>query len=70
MGCTEVSIEENSQEIQAQLSDLQNIRLLLEEARLHARNIGSAEGGRIEAQIATTLRDTNQQIHDLKASLP
>ena len=64
------SVEENRQEIQVRLSHLENIRLLLEEARVHARNMDSPEGYRIEGQIRTTLRETNRQIHDLRASLP
>jgi hypothetical protein len=63
-------MEEDRQEIQAWLSHLENIRILLEEARVHARNMGSPEGNRIEVQIRTTLRETNRQIHDLRASLP
>jgi hypothetical protein len=66
----EGSVEENRQEIQAWLTELENIRILLEEARVHARNMGSPEGDRIEGQIRTTLRETNRQIHDLRASLP
>jgi hypothetical protein len=62
-------VEEHRQEIQAQLSHLENIRLLLEEARVHARNMDSPEGDRIEGQIRTTLRDINRQIHDRRATL-
>jgi hypothetical protein len=61
-------VEENQQEIQARLSRLENIRILLEEARVHAREMGSPEGDRIEGQIRTTLREVNQQIFDLRAS--
>ena len=63
-------IEENRQEVQARLSHLENVRILLEEARVHGRNMGSPGGDRIEVQIRTTLRETNRQIHDLWASLP
>jgi hypothetical protein len=66
----EGSVEENRQELQAWLTELENIRILLEEARVHARNMGSPEGDRIEGHIRTTLRETNRQIHDLRASLP
>ena len=62
-------MEEERQEIQARLSHLENIRILLEEARVHARNMDSPEGDHIEGQIRTTLGDTNRQIHDLRASL-
>ena len=64
-------MEQNPQEeIQAWPTELENIRLLLEEARVHARNMDSPEGYRIEGQIRTTLSETNRQIHDLRASLP
>jgi hypothetical protein len=63
-------IEENRQEIHARLSHLENIRILLEEARVHGRNMSSSEGDRIEVQIRTTLMETNRQIHDVRASLP
>jgi hypothetical protein len=63
-------MEDERQEIQARLSHLENIRILLEEARVHARNMGSPEGDSLEGKIRTTLRDTNRQIHDLRASLP
>jgi hypothetical protein len=60
----------NRQEIQVRFTELENIRILLEEARVHARSMASREGVRIEGRIRTTLRDTNGQIHDLRASLP
>jgi hypothetical protein len=63
-------MEENQQEIQAWLLQLENIRILLEEARVHAREMGSPEGDRIEVQIRTTLREVNRQIFDLRASQP
>jgi hypothetical protein len=52
-------MEEDRQEIQARLSHLENFRILLGEARIHARNRGSPEGDGIEGQIRATLRDTN-----------
>jgi hypothetical protein len=53
-------VEDNQQEIQERLSHLENIRLLLEEARGHARDIGSPEGGQIDTQIATMLSEINK----------
>jgi len=61
-------VEDNQQEIQERLSHLENIRLLLEEARGHARDIGSPEGGQIDTQIATMLSEINKQIHNLRVS--
>jgi len=63
-------MDENRQEIQAWLSHLENFRILLEEARVHGRNMGSFEGDRIEVQVRTTLREANTQIHDQRAALP
>jgi hypothetical protein len=63
-------IEENRQEVQERLSHLENVRILLEEARVHVRNMGCPGGDRIDVQIRTTLRETNGQLHDLWASLP
>jgi hypothetical protein len=63
-------MEENRQETQVRFAELENIRILLEGARVHARNMASPEGERIEGHIRTTLRDTDRQMHDLRASLP
>jgi hypothetical protein len=69
-GVREARVEENQEEIQARLSQLENIRILLEEARVHARQMGSPEGDRIEGQIRATLREVSRQIFDLRASQP
>jgi hypothetical protein len=60
---------QNQREIQARLAELENMRVLLEEARAHARAIGDTEGERIEAEIETTLREVNRLMFDLGASL-
>jgi hypothetical protein len=52
-------MEEDRQEIQARLSHLENIRILLEEARVYGRHMGSLEGDRIEGQVGTPLGETN-----------
>ena len=41
-------MEEDRQEIKAWLSHLENIRLLLEEPKVHYRNMVNPEGDRIE----------------------
>jgi hypothetical protein len=61
-------VEENLQEIQARLSRLENIRILLEEAWLHAREIGGPEGQRLEVPIRATLKEVSKQVFDLRAS--
>jgi hypothetical protein len=55
---------------EARLSELENVRALVEEARIHARNVGGLEGVRIDAQLRTTLREVDRQMHDLRATLP
>jgi hypothetical protein len=55
---------------EARLSALEKIRALIEEARVHARNVGGLEGVRIDTQLTTTLREVDWQIYNLLASLP
>jgi hypothetical protein len=55
---------------EARLSALEKIRALIEEARVHARNVRGLEGVRIDAQLTTTLREVDRQIYNLLASLP
>jgi len=55
---------------EARLSALEKIRALVEEARVHARNVGGLEGVRVDAQLRTTLREVDRQMYDLFASLP
>jgi hypothetical protein len=55
---------------EARLSALKQVRALVEEARVHARNVGGLEGVRIDAQLRTTLREVDRQRYDLRASLP
>ena len=55
---------------EARLSTLEKVRALVEEARVHARNVGGLEGVRIDAQLRTTLREVDRQTHDLLTSLP
>ncbi len=45
------------------------MRLLLEEARISARNVGGPEGERLEAKVQATIRELSQQINDLRGSL-
>jgi hypothetical protein len=61
-------LEEDQEEIQARLSQLENVRILLEEAWFNAREIGAPEGDRIEVPIRATLGEVNRQIFDLRAS--
>ena len=55
---------------EARLSALGKVCALVEEARVHARNVGGLEGVRIDAQLRTTLKEVDRQRYDLRASLP
>jgi hypothetical protein len=43
---------------------------LLEEARVHARSMESAEGEHVQTRIMVTLRAVNREILRLRASKP
>jgi hypothetical protein len=60
----------NRREIRARLRELEDMKVLLEEARGHARSIGGTDSERIEAEIKTTLREVNKLAADLRAFLP
>lgn len=57
------------EEVEARIAELEHMRLLLEEARISARNVGGPEGERLEAKIRATIRKLSQQINDLRGSL-
>jgi hypothetical protein len=61
-----MSWREEVREIIVQLEDQ---RRRLEEVRERARRQGGPEGERLEAQAETRLRDIEQRIDDLRASL-
>lgn len=56
----------DQREIQAQIAELKNIRILLEEAWMHARNIENPEGESLAHLLRGALRKTNCHIHDLR----
>ena len=60
---------ENQREIRARLEELEGMRILLEEARGHARAIGGTDGERIEAEIKTALVEVSKLAADLRAFL-
>ena len=51
------------------MAELENMQILLEEARANARRIGGTEGYLLEARIDATLRETGKQMDDLRAPL-
>jgi uncharacterized protein YicC (UPF0701 family) len=52
---------------ESQLSELQNMRVLLEEARGLARNLAYHRRARLEARIGEALEEVDRQIVELRA---
>ena len=57
------------EEVRDRIAELEHMRLLLEETRISARNVGGAEGERLEAKVMASIRRLSNQIDDLRASL-
>jgi hypothetical protein len=53
---------------ESQLSELRNMRVLLEEARLLTRNLAYHRRAKLEARLDLVLREVDQQIEDLWAN--
>jgi hypothetical protein len=51
---------------ESQLSELRNMRVLLEEARMLARNLAYHRRARLEDVIGRTLEEVDKQIEDLR----
>jgi hypothetical protein len=56
-------------EVRELIAQLEQQRSRLEQVRERARRQGGPEGERLEAQTTTRLRDIEQRINDLRASL-
>ena len=52
---------------ESQVSELQNMRVLLEEARLLARNLAYHRRATLESSIGQTLDEIERQVEDLRA---
>ena len=52
---------------ESQLSELQNARVLLEEARSLSRNLACHRRARLEAKLGETLDEVDRQIQELRA---
>jgi hypothetical protein len=52
---------------ESQLSELQNMRVLLEEARGLSRNLAYHRRARLEAELDDTLEEVDRQIVELRA---
>jgi hypothetical protein len=53
---------------ESQLSELQNMRVLLEEARVLSRNLAYHRRARLEARIGEALDEVDRQIVELRAA--
>ena len=53
---------------ESQLSELQNMRVLLEEARKLSRNLAYHRGARLESRVGEALEEVDQQIQELRAA--
>jgi hypothetical protein len=51
----------------SQLSELQNVRVLLEEARGLSRNLAYHRKARLEAKLGETLEKVDRQIAELRS---
>ena len=52
---------------ESQLSELQNMRVLLEDARLLTRNLAYHRRAKLEARLELVLYELERQIEDLRA---
>jgi hypothetical protein len=52
---------------ESQLSELRNMRVLLEEARVLARNLAYHRRARLETEIGRALDEIDRQIEDLRS---
>ncbi len=52
---------------ESQLSELQNVRVLLEEARRLSRNLAYHRRARLESRIGVALEEVDKQIQELRA---
>ena len=59
---------DDSQMAESQLSELQNMRVLLEEARGLSRTLAYHRRARLEARLGDALDEVDQQIQELRAA--
>lgn len=53
---------------ESQLSELQNARVLLEEAKVMSRNLAYHRRSRLEARIGESLDEVDRQIQELRST--
>ena len=61
-------MRDDGQMAESQLAELQNMRVLLEEARGLARNLAYHRRARLETNIGQALDEVDRQIEDLRAN--
>jgi hypothetical protein len=59
-------LRDNGQIAESQLAELRNMRVLLEEARVLARNLAYHRRARLEAVLRQALDEADHQIEDLR----
>lgn len=59
-------MRDNGQIAESQLAELRNMRVLLEEARVLARNLAYHRRARLEAVLRQALDEADHQIEDLR----
>jgi hypothetical protein len=59
---------DDSQMAESQLSELQNMRVLIEEARGLTRSLAYHRRARLEAELGDVLDEVNRQIVELRAA--
>ena len=61
-------LRDDEQIAESQISELQNMRVLLEEARVLARNLAYHRRARLETLIGQQLDEIDRQIEDLRSN--
>jgi hypothetical protein len=64
----DAGLREAGQMAESQISELQNMRVLLEEARGLARNLAYHRRARLESTIGQALDEVDWQIEDLRSN--
>ena len=59
-------MRDDGQMAESQLAELQNMRVLLEEARVLARNLAYHRRARLEAVLGQALAEVDRQIEELR----
>jgi hypothetical protein len=60
-------LRDEGQMAESQLSELQNMRVLLEEARLLGRNLAYHRRAKLEARLELVLDEVDRQIEELRS---